>query len=142
MSKRKIRLIADLQMQEKRSQDEILSTAQENQLFGLKEAKTAGRFSSGGTRARLYCWEGNQRWGQMQAERTSHRPKLLPSRCGDKRCKPKQPKHRQRQISSLAETAGWNHSGDYSGGADALGTHFSAGETREELEQLKRNMGR
>jgi len=43
------------------------------------------------------------------------------------------------QAPQRFETAGWNHSGDYSGGADAL-EDTSPAETQEELEQLKRNI--
>jgi len=47
---------------------------------------------------------------------------------------------RAKYQASRFETAGWNHSGDYSGGADALEIHFQQ-ETQEELEQLKQKYG-
>lgn len=66
-----LKLIADLQLQEKYSQDEILATAQEIQRWHIRveKAKTAGRqdlVQPAQEREAALLREGNQRWGQMQ----------------------------------------------------------------------------
>ncbi len=149
-----LRLIADLQLQEKRSQDEILATAQEIQRWHIRveKAKTAGRLDlaqPAQEREAALLREGNQRWGQMQGlkERITQAKELL-RRIQQRRQEVQakaaeaQATRAKYQASQLLETAGWNQGRNSSGGPDALEDTFRRWETQEELEQLKRNMGR
>lgn len=149
-----LRLIAELQLQEKRSQDEILSTAQEIQRWHIRveKAKTAGRLDlaqPAQEREATLLREGNQRWGQMQGikERITQAKELL--RRIQQRRQEVQTKAAQTQAartnyqaSQRLETAGWNQSPKSSTDPDVLENAFQRWETQDELEQLKRNMGR
>ena len=149
-----ISLIADLQMQEKRSQDEILATAQEIQRWHIRieKAKTAGRLDlaqPAQEREAALLREGNQRWGQMQGlkERITQAKDLL-GRIQMRRQEVQtkaaetQASRTNYQAQQRLETAGWNQNRNFSSGPDALDDTFQRWETQEELDQLKRNMGR
>jgi len=149
-----LRLIADLQLQEKRSQDEILATAQEIQRWHIRveKAKTAGRLDlaqPAQEREATLLREGNQRWGQMQGlkERITQAKELL-RRIQQRRQEVQakateaQATRTNNQTSQSFETTGWNQNRNVSGGADDLEAAFRRWETQDELEQLKRNMGR
>ena len=148
-----LKLIADLQLQEKRSQDEILATAQEIQRWHIRveKAKTAGRQDLGAPaqeREAALLREGNQRWGRMQGikERITQAKELM-----------KRIQQRRQEVQAKAadvaanrtnyqaaqsfDTNGWNQSRN-SKGADDLEATFQRWETQDELEQLKRNLGR
>ncbi len=149
-----LRLIADLQLQEKRSQDEILSTAQEIQRWHIRieKAKAAGRLDlaqPAEEREATLLREGNQRWGQMQGlkERITQAKELL--RRIQQRRQEVQAKAAQTQAARTNDQAeqrwqtdGWNQSPNPSGGPDALEDTFKRWETQEELDRLKRKMGR
>ena len=148
-----LRLIADLQLQEKRSQDEILATAQEIQRWHIRveKAKTAGRqdlVQPAQAREAALLREGNQHWGQMQGikERITQAKELL-RRIQQRRQEVQakavaaQANRSNYQTSQQFETSGWNQNHS-SKGADDLEATFQRWETQDELEQLKRNMGR
>ncbi len=149
-----LKLIADLQLQEKRAQDEILSTAQEIQKWHIRveKAKTAGRqdlAQAAQQREAALLREGNQRWGQMQGlkERITQAKDLI--RQIQKRRQEVQAKAaeaqsvRANQAQQRFETDGWSNPKSASvGGMDDLDEKFRRWETQEELEQMKRNMGR
>lgn len=150
-----LKLIADLQTQEKRSQEAILSTAQEIQRWHIRveKAKNAGRLDlaqPAQEREATLLREGNQLWGQMQGikERISQAKELL--RQVQQRRQEVQTKAAQAQAaranyqaSQRFETAGWNQSRSFSSStADPLEETFKRWETQDELEQMKRNMGR
>lgn len=149
-----LKLIADLQLQEKRAQDEILSTAQEIQRWHIRveKAKTAGRLDlaqPAEQREAALLREGNQRWGQMQGlkERIAQAKELLrriQQRRQEVQAKAAETQARTspQQPSQRLDTDGWNQSRKPSGGTDDLENTFQRWETQEELEQLKRNMGR
>lgn len=149
-----LKLIADLQLQEKRSQDEILATAQEIQRWHIRveKAKTAGRqdlVQPAQEREAALLREGNQRWGQMQGikERITQAKELM-----------KQIQQRRQEVQAKAaeaqanrttyqaaqsfDTTGWNQNRNFSKGEDDLEATFQRWETQDELEQLKRNLGR
>ncbi|MBW4665434.1 MAG: TIGR04376 family protein [Chroococcus sp. CMT-3BRIN-NPC107] len=147
-----LRLIADLQLQEKRSQDEILAKAQDIQRWHIRveKAKTANRLDlaeAAQQREATLLREGNQRWGQMQGikERVAQAKELL-KRIQQRR-QEVQTKVTEAQAtrtygaSQRLETAGWNQTRTY-GGRDDLDDAFRRWETQDELEQLKRNMGK
>ena len=149
-----LRLIADLQIQEKRSQDEILVKAQEIQRWHIRveKAKTANRLDlaqAAQQREATLLREGNQRWGQMQGikERVTQAKELL-KRIQQRR-QEVQTKVTEAQAtrntygaSQRLETEGWNQTRTPYGAPDDLDDAFLRWETQYELEQMKRNMGR
>ena len=149
-----LRLITELQAQERRSQDEILATAQEIQKWHIRveKAKAANRLDlaqPAQEREAALLREGNQRWGQMQGikERINQAKELL-----------KRIQQRRQEVQTQAaaaqanrasyqsqrfDTNGWNQSRNFSSSnADELEATFRRWEAQDELEQLKRNMGR
>ena len=158
-----LRLIADLQRQEKKLQEEILATAQDIQRWHsrLAKAKAANRVDlaqAAQEREATLLRQGNQRWGQMQGckERISKSKELyrqIQVRRQEVRTKAvqaaqaataTQTANQTNQNDRGWDTKGWNQSGNYSSGgqSDPLEEKFKRWETDEEIEQLKRNMGR
>ncbi|MEH1939697.1 MAG: TIGR04376 family protein [Nostoc sp.] len=150
-----LKLIADLKLQEKRSQEEILSTAQEIQRWHIRiqKAKNAGRedlAAAAGEREAALLREGNQRWGHMQGlkERINQSQELL--RKIQQRRQEVQAKAAEAQTARAKsqtqqrfETSGWsNQASSFSGGFDDLEEKFRSWETQDELEQMKRNLGK
>lgn len=150
-----LKLIADLQLQEKRSQEEILSTAQEIQRWHIRvqKAKNAGREDlavKAQEREAALLRQGNQQWGQMQGlkERISQAQDLLKK--VQQRRQEVQTKATEAQTARVKaqaqqriETAGWsNQSRSYSSGNDPLEETFRRWETEAELEEMKRKMRR
>jgi uncharacterized protein (TIGR04376 family) len=151
-----LKLIAELQLQEKRSQDEILSTAQEIQKWHIRiqKAQAADRqdlVTPAQAREAALLREGNQMWGHMQGlkERISQSQELL--RKIQQRRQEVQTKaaeaqtaRTQTQTQQRLETQGWNtttnsHSNSNS---DDLENTFRRWEIQDDLEKLKRNMGK
>ncbi len=150
-----LKLVADLRLQEKRSQEDILSTAQEIQRWHIRvqKAKDAGRqdlVTAAQEREAALLREGNQRWGQMQGlkERITQSQELL--RKIQQRRQEVQSKAAEAQTARAKaqtperlETNGWsNQTSSYSSSFDDLEDKFRRWETQDELEQLKRNMGK
>ena len=150
-----LKLIAELKLQEKRSQDEILSTAQEIQRWHIRvqKAKNAGKqdlAAAAQDREAALLREGNQRWGQMQGlkERLAQSQELLGKiqvRRQEVQAKATeaQTARTQSQTQQRIETDGWwNPTSSYTSGLDDLEQKFRRWETQDELEQMKRNMGK
>nr|WP_228014591.1 TIGR04376 family protein [Fortiea sp. LEGE XX443] len=151
-----LKLIADLQVQEKRSQDEILSTAQEIQRWHIRvqKAKDAGRqdlAAAAQEREAALLREGNQKWGHMQGlkERINQSQELLRKiqvRRQEVQAKAAQAQTTRAQTQAQQqriETDGWwNSSPSSSSSFDDLEEKFRRWETEDELEQMKRNLGR
>ncbi|OCQ96620.1 TIGR04376 family protein [Oscillatoriales cyanobacterium USR001] len=154
-----LRLIADLQRQEKKLQTEILDTAQEIQRWHarLDKAKAANRLDlaqAAQEREAALLRQGNQRWGQMQGckERIAKSKELyrqIQVRLQEVRVKATETTKAQanpnpNQNDRRSDTKGWNQSSNYSSGSqsDPLEEQFKRWETDEEIEKLKRNMGR
>jgi len=150
-----LKLIADLQLQEKRSQDEILSTAQEIQRWHIRvqKAKASGREDlaiPAQAREAALLREGNQRWGHMQGlkERIEQSKQLLQKiqlRRQEVQTKAAeaQTARAKAQTQQHLETQGWSNSTSSSaGGFDDLEEKFRRWETQDELEQMKRNLGK
>jgi uncharacterized protein (TIGR04376 family) len=149
-----LKLIADLQLQQKRSQQEILSTAQEIQKWHLRVQKAQANnrqdlAAAAQEREAALLRQGNQLWGHMQGlkERIDQAQDLL--RKIQQRRKEVQAKAveaqtaRAQQAQQRWETSGWWNQlrTDYSG-YDPLEEKFRRWETEAELEQMKRNMGK
>lgn len=151
-----LRLIIDLQQQQKGSQDEILAIAQEIQRWHARvdKAKSAGRqdlAQAAQEREATLLREGNQRWGQMEGvkQRITQAQELLrqiQTRRQEVQAKAKEVEagRSSYQAQQRAETSGWSQSSNrkiYSG-SDPLEEKFKRWEMDDELEQMKRNMGR
>ncbi|BAZ80450.1 MAG: TIGR04376 family protein [Sphaerospermopsis kisseleviana] len=150
-----LKLIADLKLQEKRSQDEILETAQEIQRWHIRvqKAKSAGREDlaiPAQAREDALLREGNQKWGQMQGlkERITQSQELLrkiQQRRQEVQAKAAeaQKARAQAQTQQRLETNTWQApASSYSSQFDDLEEKFRRWETQDELEQMKRNMGK
>jgi uncharacterized protein (TIGR04376 family) len=150
-----LKLIADLQLQEKRSQEDILSTAQEIQRWHIRvqKAKNASRqdlAAAAQEREAALLREGNQLWGHMQGlkERIAQSQELLHKiQVRRQEVKTKaaeaQTVRAKAQTQQRLETNGWwNQSSTSSTGFDDLEEKFRRWETEDELEQMKRNLGK
>ena len=150
-----LKLIADLQLQEKRSQEDVLSTAQEIQKWHIRveKAKASGRqdlVAAAQERESALLREGNQRWGQMQGvkERITQAKELLlkiQQRRQEVQAKATeaQTARTKAQAQQRIETAGWsNQTSTFSRGFDELEEQFRRWETDDELQQMKRNLGK
>ena len=157
------RLISQLQLEEQRLQDEILSVAQDIQTWHARvsKAKAAGRLDlahAAQEREASLLRKGNQLWGQMEGvkQRSVKAKELLlqiKQRQQELKQKVRQAQATQatqttqasKQSSSNWDTTGWNRGVNYSNyrtGADPLEQQFQNLEIDEELDQIKRNMGR
>jgi len=149
-----LKLVAELQLQEKRSEEEILATAQEIQRWHIRieKAKAAGRLDlaqPAQEREAALLREGNQRWGQMQGlkERIKQAQELL-RRIQQRRQEVKakaaetQAARTNYRAEQRLETAGWNQSRTSDHKSDVLEETFRHWETQDELDRLKRNLGR
>jgi uncharacterized protein (TIGR04376 family) len=156
-----LRLIADLQREQKSLQDEILSMAQDIQRWHerIGKAKSAGRqdlAQAAQEREAALLRQGNQRWGQMVGlkERITKAQELqrqIQVRRQEVRTKATEvqatrasSQAQSSQAQQRSETSGWNQSSSRNihSGADTLEEKFRRWEMDDELEQLKRNMGR
>jgi len=151
-----LKLIAELQLQEKRSQEEILATAQEIQKWHIRiqKAQAADRqdlINPAQEREAALLREGNQMWGHMQGlkERITQSQELL--RKIQQRRQEVQTKAAAAQTARTkaqaqqrleTETQGWNTTANYNSNFDDLEDKFRRWETEDELEKLKRNMGK
>jgi uncharacterized protein (TIGR04376 family) len=150
-------LITNLERQEKQSESEILTIAQDIQIWHTRigKAKAAGRLDLAGAaqeREAALLRQGNQRWGQMEgAKKQIVQAKELLSQIQQRQkeveAKAAEAKKAQAkaQPSPTWDTIGWNQGGTqntYSRSADPLDTQFQQWEMEEELEQMKRNLGR
>jgi uncharacterized protein (TIGR04376 family) len=159
-----LRLIADLQLQQKGLQDEILSIAQDIQRWHerIDKAKSAGRqdLAQGAQeREAALLRQGNQRWGQMEGvkQRITQAKELqrqIQTRRQEVRAKAQEVEAMRAssqdqarvpsQDARASQTSGWNQSSSYrtSSGADALEEKFRRWEMEDELKDMKRKMGR
>lgn len=159
-----LRLIADLQLQQKGLQDEILSIAQDIQRWHerINKAKSAGRqdLAQGAQeREAALLRQGNQRWGQMEGvkQRITQAQELqrqIQTRRQEVRAKAQEVEAVRASSQAQArvpyedarasQTSGWNHSGSYStaGAADSLEEKFRRWEMDDELNEIRRKMGR
>ncbi|HBB32561.1 MAG TPA: TIGR04376 family protein [Cyanobacteria bacterium UBA8803] len=151
-----LRLIADLQLQEKRSQDEILAIAQEIQRWHerVNKAQSHGREDlarAAQEREATLLHQGNQHWGKMEGiKQRIAKAKELQRQIQTRRqqlkakAKEEEANRTSHQTQSHWETAGWNQNPQRHSfsGVDPLEEQFQRWETEAELEQMKRNLGR
>jgi uncharacterized protein (TIGR04376 family) len=147
-----LNLMTDLRRQEKQMQDEILALAREIQLWHarIEKAKAANRLDlaepAEAHEANLLR-QGNQKWGQMEMlkERIQQTQEL--QRKVETRRKEVQAKVAAAQKARTTDqtTPGWSSSSwnqTPSGNLNSLEQQFRRWEAEEELEQLRRSMGK
>ncbi len=153
-----LQLIADLERQDEKLKADILETAQEIQLWHARiaKAKAANRWDlvePAEAREAALLRQGNQFWGQRQGvqARLDKAQELL--RQIQLRRKEVQQQVAQAQATRAAQAnqaqqpSGWDQAWSQSyraapSGADPLDEKFKQWEMDEELERLKRQMGR
>lgn len=154
-----LRLILQIQKQEKQLQDEILSTAQEIQRWNdrVNKAKAAQRLDlaqAAQERQAALLRQGNQKWGQMQGckeriEKAKELYRQIQVRRKEVRAKAAEAaasvnaKANTKKEQSW-DTKGWNQSANYDKfkAADPLEEQFQRWEADEELDRMKRNIGK
>lgn len=152
-----LRLTADLRLKEKKLQDDILATAQEIQRWHVRidKAKAAGRWDlvkPAEEREAALLREGNQLWGQMQGlkdrlQQTQELQRKIQVRRQEVRSKATEAEAArataQAQSGDSWQSIGWHRSDSYlHNAADPLEAQFKRWEMDEELDQLKKNIGR
>jgi uncharacterized protein (TIGR04376 family) len=154
-----LRLILEIQKQEKTLQAEILSTAQEIQRWNdrINKAKASQRLDlaqAAQERQATLLRQGNQRWGQMQGckeriEKAKELYRQIQTRRKEVRTKAAEAATRNATKTATKtepswETKGWNQSSNYSSfnAADPLEDKFQRWEADEELDRMKRNINR
>ena len=150
-----LKLIRDYQLKEKEMQEQILSTAKEIQRWHgrINKAKAAGRQDlarAAQEREAALLREGNQLWGKMQGakqriERTKELYRQIHVRRQEVDAKAAKvaAERAANKTQHNWDTAGWNKKDSKSAsGNDNLEQEFSRWETEEELERMKRNLGR
>ncbi len=151
-----LRLIAQLQRQEKKLEQDILSTAQEVKRWHnrVEKAQIANRLDlvqAAQEREASFLRQGNQQWGQMQgckqriqqAKELYHQIKQRREEVRAKAVEAEATRYAARNERRW-ETDGWNQTSSYNFGNlfDPLEEQFQSLETDEELERMKRNMGK
>lgn len=157
-----IRLLGDLRLREKQLQNEILATAQEVQRWHVRieKARQAQRFDllkPAEEREAALLRQGNQLWGQMELvkkriQQTIDLQRQIQVRRQEVKTKVAEAQQAARasyqaqtaQTEQQWQTIGWNRGfgSSYSSSADPLEQTFRQWETEEDLEELKRQMGR
>ena len=151
-----LRLIIQLQRQEKKLEQDILQTAQEVKRWHnrIEKAQTANRpdlVQAAQEREASFLRQGNQQWGQMQGckkriEQAKGLYHQIKQRCKEVRAKAVQAEttHYTDKNERRWETDGWNQniSYDFDNLFDQLEEQFKSLETEEELKKMKRDMGK
>ncbi|MDJ1182773.1 TIGR04376 family protein [Roseofilum casamattae] len=147
-----LRLIVDLQRQEKQAQEEIMATAQEIQRWHtwVQKATAKGRpdlAQAAQERENSLLHKGNQLWGKMQGckQRIAKAKELyqeLKKRKEEIQARAAQVKEQASQSASDSPP-GWRTGYTPSGSsADPLEEEFQRWEAQRELEDMKEQMGK
>jgi uncharacterized protein (TIGR04376 family) len=149
-------LIVDLQAQETKTEQAILSTAQEIKSWfdRVQKATAAGRSdlaTAAQDRVNALLPQGNQLWGKMQGlkERKAKAQELLQTikvRRTEVKAKAATAQAAYQRAESMNNSS-WGTTNPYmsssnSSSTDPLDAQFRRWEADEELEQLKRNLGK
>ena len=147
------KLIAKLQLEEKSLQDQILAIANDIQTWHgrIGKAEQANRqdlADAARQREAELLRQGNQVWGQMEGvkQRTAKAQELL-QQVTKKRQELKASTQAQAKAANTysSDTIGWDrgaNSPQYRRSADPLEAEFQKWEVDEELEQIRKNMGK
>lgn len=154
-----IRLLGNLRLREKQLQDQILETAQEVQRWHIRieKARSANRqdlLKPAEEREAALLRQGNQLWGQMELvkgriKQTIELQRQIQVRRQDIKVKLTEAEAARAKAQAESsrtdqqwQTIGWNQGFSSSSAADPLEQSFRRWEMDEELENLKRQMGR
>ncbi|HBE18113.1 MAG TPA: TIGR04376 family protein [Cyanobacteria bacterium UBA11149] len=151
-----LRLIIELQAQEKTLQNEILTIAQDIQRWHerVEKAKAHGRqdlSQAAQEREAALLHQGNQVWGKMtgvkqRIAQTKELQHQIETRRAEVKAKAREvaANRANAKYQSSSQTSGWNQKPqrNISSGKDPLEEQFSRWETEAELEEMKRKMGR
>lgn len=154
-----INLLGDLKRREKQIEDSILSTAQEIQRWHarIEKAKAANRqdlVEPAQAREAALLRQGNHLWGQMKGikeriEQTRQLQRQIHDRRRELKVKMAAAEANRAATQAAAaydsgQTAGWQQSPypNFDPPIDPLEETFQRWETEEELEDLKRQMGK
>ena len=146
-----LKLITELQLEEKRLQDEILALAQDIQTWHsrISKAQAANRpdlAEAAKEREAALLRQGNQVWGQMEGvkKRIVQAKELLQQ--VQKKRQEVQAESTRAKVNQTQNTngytTGWNQGKTYNRAADPLEAEFQKWELDDELEQMKRKMNR
>jgi uncharacterized protein (TIGR04376 family) len=151
-----LRLIIDSQNQQKNLQDEILAIAQDIQRWHERagKAQAAGRqdlAQAATEREAELLRQGNQRWGQMEGLKqriikAQELQRQISLRREEVQAKAKEAEiaRASQETQKRSSTSSWNQSNtrNIRSGPDPLEDKFQRWEMDDELEQIKRNLGR
>jgi uncharacterized protein (TIGR04376 family) len=150
-----LQLIGELRVQEKQVEQEILNTAQDikNWYDRVQKATAANRTdlaTAAQERVNALLPQGNQLWGKMQGlkERKAKAQELLQtikSRRTEVKAKSAAAQAVRTQATTATSNSSWGSVNSYtsdSNFADPLDAQFRRWEADEELEHLKRNLGK
>jgi uncharacterized protein (TIGR04376 family) len=150
-----LQLIGELKVQEKQVEQEILNTAQDikNWYDRVQKATAANRTdlaTAAQDRVNALLPQGNQLWGKMQGlkERKAKAQELLQtikSRHTEVKAKSAAAQAARTQAATNTSNSSWGSVNSYtsdSNFADPLDAQFRRWEADEELDQLKRNLGK
>lgn len=152
-----IKLISQLELTQKRLQDEILAVATEIQSWHsrISKAQSAGRLDlahAAQEREAALLRQGNQLWGQMEASKqqiiqAKELLRKIEQRQKEIKVKKQEIQSSQKQSNppSSWDTTGWNQGYNYqqsNSGYDDLDAKFQEWELNEEIEKIKRKLGK
>ncbi len=148
-----LNLMTDLRRQEKQVQDEILGLAREVQLWHarIEKAKAAGRkdlAEPAQAHEESLLRQGNQKWGQMEMlkeriQQTQELQKKIEARRKEVQKKVSEAQaSRSTYSTNQSQPSSWGQIPSGNPNLDSLEKQFRRWEAEEELEQLKRNLGR
>lgn len=149
-----LRLIADLQKQQQKIETEIMKTAESIKLWHsrVERAQAANRqdlAEAAQEREGGLLRQGNQQWGQMQGYKqrigqAKDLYKQIQERRKEIKIKISQIQAEKKWQTNTKTNNSWGSSGNYFYDQyhDDLDAQFRQWETDEELERLKKNMGR
>lgn len=148
-----LRLMTDLRREEKRVQDQILELAREIQVWHarIEKAKSANRLDlaePAQAHETNLLRQGNQLWAQMEMlkQRISQTQELQQQIQQRRREVQKKVAEAQATRTNVTDQAwnsvAWNTSSPPRGNVDSLEKQFQRWEAEQELEELKRRMGR
>jgi uncharacterized protein (TIGR04376 family) len=150
-----LQLIGELKLQEQQVEQEILNTAQDikNWYDRVQKATAANRTdlaTAAQDRVNALLPQGNQLWGKMQGlkERKAKAQELLQtikSRRTEVKAKSAAAQTARTQAATNTSNSSWGSVNSYtsdSNFADPLDAQFRRWEADEELEHLKRNLGK
>jgi uncharacterized protein (TIGR04376 family) len=148
-----LRLVAELRVKEKQLQAQIIETAQEIQRWHMRieKAQAAGRVDlaePAQAHEAALLREGNQRWGQMEMlkdriKQAEDLQRKIQTRRQTVQTQVTQAAAARVAAQAEARTVGWSQSQPYiHKSADPLEQEFARWEAEEELNEMKRTMGK